>query len=212
MLGGCPIRGGSLGLSVGAVSCWGCLEGPTPVAPGPDRAPHPAPPDSFWTRNSFETDSDLPAGWMRVQDTSGTYYWHIPTGTTQWEPPSGLARGSAPGSPGITPSEEPPVSPGQPWGAMGLPHSTCLELAPLFPQLAWTGFAPAERFGEGDFWKVRGEGAVGNRGGSTLRCPAAASPPCSLPRTLRQTRQMMSLECRTRSRRRRAWPRRALGV
>nr|2HO2_A Chain A, Amyloid beta A4 protein-binding family B member 1 [Homo sapiens]2IDH_A Chain A, Amyloid beta A4 protein-binding family B member 1 [Homo sapiens]2IDH_B Chain B, Amyloid beta A4 protein-binding family B member 1 [Homo sapiens]2IDH_C Chain C, Amyloid beta A4 protein-binding family B member 1 [Homo sapiens]2IDH_D Chain D, Amyloid beta A4 protein-binding family B member 1 [Homo sapiens]2IDH_E Chain E, Amyloid beta A4 protein-binding family B member 1 [Homo sapiens]2IDH_F Chain F, Amylo len=31
--------------------------------------------------------SDLPAGWMRVQDTSGTYYWHIPTGTTQWEPP-----------------------------------------------------------------------------------------------------------------------------
>ncbi|XP_075347559.1 amyloid beta precursor protein binding family B member 1 isoform X1 [Mycteria americana] len=84
-------------------------------------------PDSFWTRNSFETDSDLPAGWMRVQDTSGTYYWHIPTGTTQWEPPSGLARSSAPGSPGSTPSEEPP--------------------------LAWTGFAPAERFGEGDFWK-----------------------------------------------------------
>ncbi|XP_078393000.1 amyloid beta precursor protein binding family B member 2-like, partial [Cetorhinus maximus] len=24
---------------------------------------------------------------MRVRDTSGTYYWHIPTGTTQWEPP-----------------------------------------------------------------------------------------------------------------------------
>ncbi|NXW11745.1 APBB1 protein, partial [Fregetta grallaria] len=87
----------------------------------------PGPPDSFWTRNSFETDSDLPAGWMRVQDTSGTYYWHIPTGTTQWEPPSGLARGSDPGSLGNTPSEELP--------------------------LAWTGFAPAERFGEGDFWK-----------------------------------------------------------
>lgn len=45
-----------------------------------------------------------------MQDTSGTYYWHIPTGTTQWEPPSGLARGSAPGSPGNTPFEEPPVS------------------------------------------------------------------------------------------------------
>uniref|UniRef100_A0A452SJW5 Amyloid beta precursor protein binding family B member 1 n=1 Tax=Ursus americanus TaxID=9643 RepID=A0A452SJW5_URSAM len=42
--------------------------------------------DSFWNPNAFETDSDLPAGWMRVQDTSGTYYWHIPTGTTQWEP------------------------------------------------------------------------------------------------------------------------------
>ncbi|NXV87067.1 APBB1 protein, partial [Calonectris borealis] len=109
----------------------------------------PAPPDSFWTRNSFETDSDLPAGWMRVQDTSGTYYWHIPTGTTQWEPPSGLARGSDPGSPGNTPSEELP--------------------------LAWTGFAPAERFGEGNFWKVRGGG--GQQEGSTPWRPAPASPP-----------------------------------
>uniref|UniRef100_A0AAY4BJD5 Amyloid beta (A4) precursor protein-binding, family B, member 1 (Fe65) n=1 Tax=Denticeps clupeoides TaxID=299321 RepID=A0AAY4BJD5_9TELE len=35
----------------------------------------------------FGTDSDLPPGWMRVRDTSGTYYWHIPTGTTQWDPP-----------------------------------------------------------------------------------------------------------------------------
>ncbi|XP_072707172.1 amyloid beta precursor protein binding family B member 1 isoform X1 [Ciconia boyciana] len=102
-------------------SSWATLSQGSPAGSSPDDA------DSFWTRNSFETDSDLPAGWMRVQDTSGTYYWHIPTGTTQWEPPSGLARGSAPGSPGSTPSEEPP--------------------------LAWTGFAPAERFGEGDFWK-----------------------------------------------------------
>lgn len=68
----------------------------------------PRPLDSFWTRNSFETDSDLPAGWMRVQDTSGTYYWHIPTGTTQWEPPAGLARGSG----GSTPCEEQSVSGG----------------------------------------------------------------------------------------------------
>uniref|UniRef100_A0A665WIH0 PID domain-containing protein n=1 Tax=Echeneis naucrates TaxID=173247 RepID=A0A665WIH0_ECHNA len=29
---------------------------------------------------------------MRVRDTSGTYYWHIPTGTTQWEPPSPLGK------------------------------------------------------------------------------------------------------------------------
>ncbi|XP_043548517.1 amyloid-beta A4 precursor protein-binding family B member 1 isoform X3 [Chiloscyllium plagiosum] len=43
--------------------------------------------DPIWNRNSFETDADLPSGWMRVRDTSGTYYWHIPTGTTQWEPP-----------------------------------------------------------------------------------------------------------------------------
>ncbi|XP_042814171.1 amyloid-beta A4 precursor protein-binding family B member 1 isoform X2 [Panthera tigris] len=57
--------------------------------------------DSFWNPNAFETDSDLPAGWMRVQDTSGTYYWHIPTGTTQWEPP-----GRASPSQGNSPQEE----------------------------------------------------------------------------------------------------------
>uniref|UniRef100_A0A452SJS1 WW domain-containing protein n=1 Tax=Ursus americanus TaxID=9643 RepID=A0A452SJS1_URSAM len=38
---------------------------------------------------------------MRVQDTSGTYYWHIPTGTTQWEPP-----GRASPSQGSSPQEE----------------------------------------------------------------------------------------------------------
>ncbi|XP_041114700.1 amyloid-beta A4 precursor protein-binding family B member 1 isoform X2 [Polyodon spathula] len=44
--------------------------------------------DHFWNCNPFETDTDLPAGWMRIRDTSGTYYWHVPTGTTQWDPPS----------------------------------------------------------------------------------------------------------------------------
>lgn len=87
----------------GALLCWG--PSPTPSSPpwglgrelgvstrcllvewaDPHQAPNLA--DSFWNPNAFETDSDLPAGWMRVQDTSGTYYWHIPTGTTQWEPP-----------------------------------------------------------------------------------------------------------------------------
>ncbi|XP_067835521.1 amyloid beta precursor protein binding family B member 2-like isoform X2 [Heptranchias perlo] len=68
--------------------------------------------DPIWNRNSFETDADLPAGWMRVRDTSGTYYWHIPTGTTQWEPPppacdqdQGSRRPSAM-SQSTTPSEE----------------------------------------------------------------------------------------------------------
>uniref|UniRef100_A0A8C7TDI6 Amyloid beta A4 protein-binding family B member 1 n=1 Tax=Oncorhynchus mykiss TaxID=8022 RepID=A0A8C7TDI6_ONCMY len=71
-------------------------------------------PESYWDRSAFETDTDLPAGWMRVRDESGTYYWHIPTGTTQWEPPSPLEEGEAPErpsstSPVITPSEEPQV-------------------------------------------------------------------------------------------------------
>ncbi|KAM9602271.1 amyloid beta precursor protein binding family B member 1 [Morphnus guianensis] len=128
-------------------SSWATLSQGSPAGSSPDDA------DSFWTRNSFETDSDLPAGWMRVQDTSGTYYWHIPTGTTQWEPPSGLARGSAPGSPGNTPSEEPP--------------------------LAWTGFAPAERFGEGDFWKDPAAEEADDEPGAQdeeLPSPALASP------------------------------------
>ncbi|XP_065483074.1 amyloid beta precursor protein binding family B member 1 [Caloenas nicobarica] len=101
-------------------SSWATLSQGSPGS-SPDDA------DSFWTRNSFETDADLPAGWLRVQDTSGTYYWHVPTGTTQWQPPPGLPQGSAPGSPESSRCQDPP--------------------------LAWTGFAPAERFGEGDFWK-----------------------------------------------------------
>lgn len=52
----------------------------------------PCPSESFWDSSAFETDTDLPSGWMRVRDTSGTYYWHIPTGTTQWEPPSPLGK------------------------------------------------------------------------------------------------------------------------
>ncbi|XP_029457772.1 amyloid-beta A4 precursor protein-binding family B member 1 isoform X2 [Rhinatrema bivittatum] len=82
-------------------------------------------PDSFWNRNTFETDSDLPAGWMRVQDTSGTYYWHIPTGTTQWEPPLVLC--DSDGAQGSTPSEE--------------------------QQLTWTGFGHGERYDDGELWK-----------------------------------------------------------
>lgn len=72
-------------------------------------------PESFWDSNAFETDTDLPSGWMRVRDTSGTYYWHIPTGTTQWEPPSPLSKVvdsimSSSMSLETTPCEEPEVS------------------------------------------------------------------------------------------------------
>lgn len=63
---------------------------------------------------------------MRVQDTSGTYYWHIPTGTTQWEPPVGSGGSNSAAN---TPSREtqvrgeqdplpgfPPDGPGEFWG------------------------------------------------------------------------------------------------
>ncbi|NXF76327.1 APBB1 protein, partial [Sclerurus mexicanus] len=80
-------------------------------------------PESLWPRDAG-THGDLPPGWLRVQDTSGTYYWHVPTGTTQWEPPRGPRETSSDGS---TPTEG--------------------------PALSWTSFAPAETFGNGDLWK-----------------------------------------------------------
>ena len=44
-------------------------------------------PADIWSDHSFQTDPDLPPGWKRVSDIAGTDYWHIPTGTTQWERP-----------------------------------------------------------------------------------------------------------------------------
>ncbi|XP_015245156.1 PREDICTED: amyloid beta A4 precursor protein-binding family B member 2 isoform X2 [Cyprinodon variegatus] len=41
-----------------------------------------------WSEQSFQTDPDLPPGWKKITDMAGIYYWHIPTGTTQWERPS----------------------------------------------------------------------------------------------------------------------------
>uniref|UniRef100_A0AAY5EG23 WW domain-containing protein n=1 Tax=Electrophorus electricus TaxID=8005 RepID=A0AAY5EG23_ELEEL len=41
----------------------------------------------IWGEQSFQTDPDLPPGWKMMTDMAGVYYWHIPTGTTQWEKP-----------------------------------------------------------------------------------------------------------------------------
>ncbi|XP_047221369.1 amyloid beta precursor protein binding family B member 2 isoform X3 [Girardinichthys multiradiatus] len=49
----------------------------------------------IWSEQSFQTDPDLPPGWKKITDMAGIYYWHIPTGTTQWERPS--TRPSPPG-------------------------------------------------------------------------------------------------------------------
>lgn len=99
-------------------SSWASLSQGSPTGSSPDEA------DSFWLCNSLETDSDLPAGWMRVQDTSGTYYWHIPTGTTQWEPPQGSGSSDSAGN---TPSRE--------------------------TQLTWLDFGHPEQAEAADFWK-----------------------------------------------------------
>ncbi|XP_035290104.1 amyloid-beta A4 precursor protein-binding family B member 1-like isoform X3 [Anguilla anguilla] len=108
-------------------------------------------PESYWDRSAFETDSDLPAGWMRVRDTSGTYYWHIPTGTTQWDPPSPLEEGGAPRdpsstSPGLTPTEE--------------------------PELTWSSVSRPNTFDDGDSWKeedVAPDRSLKEFEGATLR-------------------------------------------
>ncbi|CAL1601414.1 unnamed protein product [Knipowitschia caucasica] len=42
----------------------------------------------IWNDQSFQTDTDLPPGWKKIKDMAGIYYWHIPTGTTQWERPA----------------------------------------------------------------------------------------------------------------------------
>ncbi|KAJ4945165.1 hypothetical protein JOQ06_013701, partial [Pogonophryne albipinna] len=54
----------------------------------------------IWSEQSFQTDPNLPPGWKKITDLAGIYYWHIPTGTTQWERPA-----THPAPPGQT---EPP--------------------------------------------------------------------------------------------------------
>ncbi|NXO83775.1 APBB2 protein, partial [Sitta europaea] len=65
----------------------------------------------IWNDHSFQTDPDLPPGWKKINDIAGIYYWHIPTGTTQWQRPVSIPtdlQGSRKGSLGsITPSPTP---------------------------------------------------------------------------------------------------------
>ncbi|XP_074865515.1 amyloid-beta A4 precursor protein-binding family B member 3 [Carettochelys insculpta] len=44
--------------------------------------------DNLWSDQNLEADPELPPGWRKIHDSSGTYYWHVPTGTTQWQRPS----------------------------------------------------------------------------------------------------------------------------
>ncbi|XP_026212914.1 amyloid-beta A4 precursor protein-binding family B member 3 isoform X3 [Anabas testudineus] len=43
--------------------------------------------DHIWTDQNLLLDPDLPSGWRTIKDSTGTYYWHVPTGATQWEHP-----------------------------------------------------------------------------------------------------------------------------
>ncbi|XP_077936227.1 amyloid beta precursor protein binding family B member 2 isoform X3 [Gasterosteus aculeatus] len=68
----------------------------------------------IWSEQSFQTDTDLPPGWKKITDMAGVYYWHIPTGTTQWERPAASA-----GPPGRA---EPPA-PGEQAASASRKHS-----------------------------------------------------------------------------------------
>lgn len=100
---------------------------------------------------------------MRVRDTSGTYYWHIPTGTTQWEPPSPLGKvGSSMMSSSMsletTPCEEPEVRFATPGLARTEAEVTELTLAyPLRSTLqeSWAQLSGTdEGTSEGELWRV----------------------------------------------------------
>ncbi|XP_078063727.1 amyloid-beta A4 precursor protein-binding family B member 3-like [Mustelus asterias] len=65
--------------------------------------------DNLWNDQSLEIDPDLPPGWRTIRDTSGTYYWHVPTGTTQWQHPactSDISLGSEKLSTALSPTLE----------------------------------------------------------------------------------------------------------
>ncbi|KAL8194125.1 UNVERIFIED_CONTAM: hypothetical protein K2H54_000669 [Gekko kuhli] len=73
--------------------------------------------DNLWNDQNLEADLDLPPGWRKIRDSSGTYYWHVPTGTTQWQHPS---RATSLGSSGDAASLETDITP-MAWG--GAPSS-----------------------------------------------------------------------------------------
>ncbi|XP_024114923.1 amyloid-beta A4 precursor protein-binding family B member 3 isoform X4 [Oryzias melastigma] len=43
--------------------------------------------DNIWTDQNLLMDPDLPSGWRTIKGSTGTYYWHVPTGATQWQHP-----------------------------------------------------------------------------------------------------------------------------
>ncbi|XP_063058333.1 amyloid-beta A4 precursor protein-binding family B member 3 [Engraulis encrasicolus] len=60
--------------------------------------------DNIWADQNLGLDSDLPPGWRTIRDSTGTYYWHVPTGTTQWQHPSYTAEDEQNAINGITAS------------------------------------------------------------------------------------------------------------
>ncbi|XP_040190985.1 amyloid-beta A4 precursor protein-binding family B member 2 isoform X3 [Rana temporaria] len=72
----------------------------------------------IWSDHTLQTDPDLPPGWKKINDIAGIYYWHIPTGATQWERPVSAPTdlpGSRKGSLSSVTSSPTPENEKQPW-------------------------------------------------------------------------------------------------
>ncbi|CAH2300075.1 amyloid beta A4 precursor -binding family B member 2-like isoform X1 [Pelobates cultripes] len=86
----------------------------------------PASPDEtadIWSDHSFQTDPELPPGWKKINDIAGIYYWHIPTGATQWERPVSAPvdlPGSRKGSLSSVTSSPTPENEKQPWSGFAV--------------------------------------------------------------------------------------------
>ncbi|XP_011380592.1 amyloid-beta A4 precursor protein-binding family B member 3 isoform X2 [Pteropus vampyrus] len=50
--------------------------------------PFHVPVDDLWGDQSLEGEPGLPPGWRKIHDAAGTYYWHVPSGSTQWQRPT----------------------------------------------------------------------------------------------------------------------------
>lgn len=44
--------------------------------------------DDLWGDQNLEGETGLPPGWRKIRDAAGTYYWHVPSGRTQWQRPT----------------------------------------------------------------------------------------------------------------------------
>lgn len=129
--------------------------------------------DNLWSDQSLETDPDLPPGWRKIRDSLGTYYWHVPSGTTQWQHPActtspgghpeadgedtlqGMVGGAGGGrglvvdpTPWQNPAEGPSGHcwPSLPWEQDCHRHSKVL-LSPLLAR-----FKPPERLQQAPYW------------------------------------------------------------
>ncbi|XP_060035311.1 amyloid-beta A4 precursor protein-binding family B member 3 isoform X2 [Erinaceus europaeus] len=44
--------------------------------------------DDLWGDQNLEGEPGLPPGWRKIRDAAGTYYWHVRSGSTQWQRPT----------------------------------------------------------------------------------------------------------------------------